>query len=391
MERPSARRYEGKVALVTASTAGIGLGIARRLGLEGAKVVICSRKQDGVDKALQELRAEGIEVSGMACHVGDAKQQEALVDFTVKTYGGLDVLVSNAAVNPFAGSLLDMPASAIDKIFDINGGLGFFCGGRGWQAAVCCEGPRAGPARGTGPAHTPASRQTSSCAGPAKPTLMTLTPPSTPPMPLAAVKAALILTQLAVKHMRRGGSIMFISSVSAYTSPAPIAMYGISKTALLALTMGLAQELGPQGIRVNCVAPGAPAMAATSGSGGLSDWATVHGAAQYTPRGGVWHAAGSVWPCTSSVVRGRVVTPATDRCLTTPTPRHPPPPTPPTSPTPPHPPRHGANQVCQLSGGGPGAGTQAGGCHVAQAAGQGGGHGGGRRLPLLPRRRLRHG
>ena len=65
------RRLTGKVALVTASTAGIGLGISRRLGREGAKVVVSSRKQQSVDETVAALRAEGVEAAGIACHVGD--------------------------------------------------------------------------------------------------------------------------------------------------------------------------------------------------------------------------------------------------------------------------------------------------------------------------------
>eukprot|EP00882_Tetradesmus_deserticola_P004558 GHRQ01004805.1.p1 GENE.GHRQ01004805.1~~GHRQ01004805.1.p1 ORF type:complete len:172 (+),score=96.63 GHRQ01004805.1:897-1412(+) len=70
------------------------------------------------------------------------------------------------------------------------------------------------------------------------------------------IKAALLLVQAAAPHMKRGGRIILISSVTAYQPAAPIAMYAVSKTALLGLTKGLAAELGPDGITVNCVAPG---------------------------------------------------------------------------------------------------------------------------------------
>uniref|UniRef100_A0A383VJ11 Dehydrogenase/reductase SDR family member 4 n=1 Tax=Tetradesmus obliquus TaxID=3088 RepID=A0A383VJ11_TETOB len=195
METP--KRLVGKVALVTAATAGIGLGIAERLAQEGARVMICSRRQQNVDETLAELRGKGLTVSGMVCHVGSAQQRQALVDRTIQEFGQLDILVSNAAVNPTAGPLVDTPADAIDKILDIN------------------------------------------------------------------IKAALLLVQAAAPHMKRGGRIILISSVTAYQPPAPIAMppapiamYAVSKTALLGLTKGLAAELGPEGITVNCVAPG---------------------------------------------------------------------------------------------------------------------------------------
>ncbi|WIA39099.1 hypothetical protein OEZ86_005238 [Tetradesmus obliquus] len=188
METP--KRLVGKVALVTAATAGIGLGIAERLAQEGARVMICSRRQQNVDETVADLRAKGLSVSGMVCHVGSAQQRQALVDRTIQEFGQLDILVSNAAVNPTAGPLVDTPADAIDKILDIN------------------------------------------------------------------IKAALLLVQAAAPHMKRGGRIILISSVTAYQPPAPIAMYAVSKTALLGLTKGLAAELGPEGITVNCVAPG---------------------------------------------------------------------------------------------------------------------------------------
>lgn len=189
-------RFENKIALVTASTAGIGLAIARRLCSEGAKVVICSRKATAVADTVASLRQEfgPNRAAGMPCHVGDTKQLEKLIAFTVDTYGGLNFLISNAAVNPTAGPICDMPDSAIEKILDIN------------------------------------------------------------------IKSAVILAKLAVPVIRRngssGGAIVFISSYSAYNPVPPIAMYAVSKTALLGLTKALAEELGPDNIRVNCIAPG---------------------------------------------------------------------------------------------------------------------------------------
>ncbi|KAG1653274.1 hypothetical protein FOA52_009166 [Chlamydomonas sp. UWO 241] len=70
------------------------------------------------------------------------------------------------------------------------------------------------------------------------------------------VKVAVLLVKFALPHMRAGASVVFISSITAFNPPMPIGMYAVSKTALLGLTKGLAAELGPEGIRVNCVAPG---------------------------------------------------------------------------------------------------------------------------------------
>ncbi|XP_045697043.1 dehydrogenase/reductase SDR family member 4-like 2 isoform X2 [Phyllostomus hastatus] len=104
-----------KVALVTASTEGIGLAIARRLAQDGAHVVISSRKQQNVDRAVAALQREGLSVTGTVCHVGKAEDRERLVAMAVKLHGGIDILVSNAAVNPFFGNLMDVPEEVWDK------------------------------------------------------------------------------------------------------------------------------------------------------------------------------------------------------------------------------------------------------------------------------------
>nr|KAF6386494.1 dehydrogenase/reductase 4 [Myotis myotis] len=105
-----------KVALVTASTDGIGLAIARRLAQDGAHVVVSSRKQQNVDRAVAALQGEGLSVTGTVCHVGKAEDRERLVTTAVKLHGGIDILVSNAAVNPFFGNLMDVT----EEILDIN-------------------------------------------------------------------------------------------------------------------------------------------------------------------------------------------------------------------------------------------------------------------------------
>ncbi|KAF5728556.1 tropinone reductase-like 3 [Tripterygium wilfordii] len=122
MEKTSkiGRRFEGKVAIVTASTQGIGFGIAQRLGLEGASVVVSSRKQENVDEAVQKLKAQGIEVFGIVCHVSNAQQRKNLIDKTVQKYGRIDVVVSNAAANPTIDPILQMKESLIDKLWEIN-------------------------------------------------------------------------------------------------------------------------------------------------------------------------------------------------------------------------------------------------------------------------------
>nr|XP_014336663.1 PREDICTED: dehydrogenase/reductase SDR family member 4 isoform X3 [Bos mutus] len=104
---------ENKVALVTASTDGIGFAIARRLAQDGAHVVVSSRKQQNVDRAVATLKGEGLSVMGTVCHVGKAEDRERLVATAVKLHGGVDILISNAAVNPFFGSLMDVPEESL--------------------------------------------------------------------------------------------------------------------------------------------------------------------------------------------------------------------------------------------------------------------------------------
>nr|GMD04906.1 tropinone reductase-like 3 [Ipomoea batatas] len=114
------KRFEGKVAIVTASTQGIGFGIAERLGLEGASVVISSRKQKNVDEAVENLRSKGIEALGLVCHVSNALHRKNLIDKTIERYGRIDVIVSNAAANPSVEPILNTKESVLDKLWEIN-------------------------------------------------------------------------------------------------------------------------------------------------------------------------------------------------------------------------------------------------------------------------------
>uniref|UniRef100_A0A8C9J7T8 Dehydrogenase/reductase SDR family member 4 n=1 Tax=Panthera tigris altaica TaxID=74533 RepID=A0A8C9J7T8_PANTA len=106
-----------KVALVTASTDGIGFAIARRLARDGAHVVVSSRKQQNVDRAVAALQGEGLSVVGTVCHVGKAEDRERLVATAVNLHGGIDILVSNAAVNPFFGNIMDATEEMWDKLW----------------------------------------------------------------------------------------------------------------------------------------------------------------------------------------------------------------------------------------------------------------------------------
>ncbi|XP_013914325.1 PREDICTED: dehydrogenase/reductase SDR family member 4-like [Thamnophis sirtalis] len=170
----------------------IGFAIARRLAQDGAKVLVSSRNQANVDRAVAELKAENLSVSGLVCHVGKTEDRRRLVDTAVERYGGIDILVSNAAVNPFFGRILDASEEVWDKILDIN-------------------------------------------------------------VKATALLVNLVVPHM---QKRGSGSIVIVSSIAGYRPFPGLGPYNVSKTALLGLTYNLANELSAQNIRVNCLAPG---------------------------------------------------------------------------------------------------------------------------------------
>ncbi|KAE8279225.1 Dehydrogenase/reductase SDR family member 4 [Larimichthys crocea] len=184
--------FAGKVAIVTASTAGIGLAAAQALGKRGAHVVLSSRRQVNVDEAVALLRSQNIQVTGTTCNVGKGEDREKLVQTTLDQCGGIDILVSNAAVNPFFGNIMDSTEDVWDKILSVN-------------------------------------------------------------VKSAFLLTKLVVPHM-VK--RGGGNVVFVSSVAGYQPMQALGPYSVSKTALLGLTRALAPELAHSNIRVNCVAPG---------------------------------------------------------------------------------------------------------------------------------------
>ncbi|RMG85984.1 MAG: SDR family oxidoreductase [Chloroflexi bacterium] len=110
----------GKVAIVTGASRGIGQAIAERFAGAGAKVVISSRKQEALDTVAEQIRNNGGEVLAIAAHNGDKAALQALVEKTVETYGGVDILVNNAATNPHFGSLLEASDSLWEKTIQVN-------------------------------------------------------------------------------------------------------------------------------------------------------------------------------------------------------------------------------------------------------------------------------
>ncbi|HKI75448.1 MAG TPA: glucose 1-dehydrogenase [Pseudomonadales bacterium] len=186
----------GKVAVVTGSTKGIGKAIASHLAFHGANVVISSRKEDACREVTEEINNAVVEGRGSAisipCHIGYKEQLQALVDETHKQLGKIDILVCNAAVNPFYGSMLDIPDSAFEKILDSN------IKSNHWL----CQ---------------------------------------------------MVIPEMVE---RKDGVILIISSVGGLHGSAVLGTYGISKAADMQLARNIASEFGPHNIRANAIAPG---------------------------------------------------------------------------------------------------------------------------------------
>ena len=182
----------GKVAIVTGASRGIGKSIAEVYADSGAKVVLASRKQDVLDQVAEEIRANGGEALAIAAHNGDKDGLYALVDKTLETYGKLDILVNNAATNPYWGSLLEADDSYWRKTIDVN------LMGCVWLSQ-------------------------------------------------AAVKSM---------RKSGGGKIVNVASIVGMSASRNQGIYGITKAAVISLTKTLAVELGSDNIQVNAIAPG---------------------------------------------------------------------------------------------------------------------------------------
>src|SRR5512144_1427759 len=95
----------GRAAIVTGSTKGIGRSIAEALARAGASVVVSSRKADKCEEVAGAIRAEGFDATAIPCHIGKREHVENLVSQSRERYGKIDVLVCNAAVNPYYGPM----------------------------------------------------------------------------------------------------------------------------------------------------------------------------------------------------------------------------------------------------------------------------------------------
>jgi NAD(P)-dependent dehydrogenase (short-subunit alcohol dehydrogenase family) len=150
---------EGKIALITGASRGIGEAIANVLAARGAHCVLSSRKSEGVAEAAAKIIAKGHKATSIACHAGDMDQIHNLVQDLEGRFGKLDILVNNAATSPHVGPMLTATEAAWDKTFDVNVKGMFFltqrvvplmiCAGRGAIVNIASiEGVRPGNTRG---------------------------------------------------------------------------------------------------------------------------------------------------------------------------------------------------------------------------------------------------
>lgn len=113
------KRFEGKVAVVTGASRGIGLGIAERLVAEGAKVVVTARKQEALDEAVQQLGGDDLAMA-VAGKGDDPEHQDDAIARTLERFGRIDMLVNNTGINPVYGPMIELDLDAARKIFEVN-------------------------------------------------------------------------------------------------------------------------------------------------------------------------------------------------------------------------------------------------------------------------------
>ena len=109
-----------RIAFITGASKGIGLAIARGMAEHGAHVVVSSRKREAIDKVTETYSRDGLKVTGLTCHMGKSEEIEQALDETVRRLGRLDIVVNNAATNPYYGPIEEAGEDVFDKLIDTN-------------------------------------------------------------------------------------------------------------------------------------------------------------------------------------------------------------------------------------------------------------------------------
>ncbi len=113
-------QFKDKVVLITGASRGIGAAIAHQFADHGAHVVVSSRSQDGIDAVAKAIHDDGGLATAITCHNGDQASREHLIQQTIEQLGRIDVMINNAAANPYFGNVLDMGFEAIKKTIEVN-------------------------------------------------------------------------------------------------------------------------------------------------------------------------------------------------------------------------------------------------------------------------------
>jgi len=185
-------RLDGKVALVSGASRGIGEAIAHAMAEQGAHVIVASRKLESCETVAEAIRAQGGQATALACHAGDLDAIEQLFAQIDQTFGRLDILINNGATNPYYGPVVDTPPSAWEKTVEVNFRGPFYMSARA----------------------------------------------------------------VALMRRHGGGAIVNVASIDGISAGRNQGVYSATKAALISMTQSFALECGHEGVRVNALCPG---------------------------------------------------------------------------------------------------------------------------------------